>query len=61
MTKFLYWIVYNFDLGPLGPKVLDLAVRSWLRDVRQAEMARGRGVAGWLSALQLQPNYDDRR
>ena len=60
MTKFLYWIVYNFDLGPLGPKVLDLAVRSWLRDVRQAEMVRGRGAGGWLSALHLQPNYDDR-
>jgi len=24
----LYWIVYHLDLGRLGPKVLDLAVRS---------------------------------
>ncbi|MGH6866383.1 MAG: hypothetical protein ACREDO_09500 [Methyloceanibacter sp.] len=31
MTKLLYWLVYYLDLGKLGPKVLDFAVRSWLK------------------------------
>ena len=39
MTKFLYWLVYNFDLGPLGPMVLALAVNSWLSDARREAMA----------------------
>jgi hypothetical protein len=34
MTKLLYWMVYHFDLGPLGPRVLDLAVQSWLSHAR---------------------------
>ncbi len=39
MTKFLYWLVYNFDLGRLGPMVLDLAVQSWLSDARREARA----------------------
>ena len=31
MTPMLYWIVYHLDLGRLGPKVLDLAVKRWLK------------------------------
>jgi hypothetical protein len=31
MTKLLYWLIYNIDLGPLGPVTMDLAVRNWLR------------------------------
>jgi hypothetical protein len=31
MTRFLYWLVYHFDLGPLGPHLLDFAVQNWLR------------------------------
>jgi hypothetical protein len=34
MTTFLYWLVYNFDLGPLGPRLLDMAVKGWLRRER---------------------------
>jgi hypothetical protein len=38
MTKLLYWLVYNFDLGPMGPRMMDLAVKSWLRrDARANE------------------------
>ncbi len=39
MTRFLYWLVYNVDLVPLGPKLLDLAVRAWLF-AHAAEKAR---------------------
>lgn len=31
MTRFLYWLVYHFDLGPLGPHLLDFTVQNWLR------------------------------
>ena len=31
MARLLYWLIYNFDLGPLGPSLLDLAVKTWLR------------------------------
>lgn len=31
MTRFLYWLVYHFDLGPLGPHLLNIAVQNWLR------------------------------
>lgn len=30
MTRFFYWLVYNFDLGPFGPPLMDLAVKTWL-------------------------------
>jgi hypothetical protein len=59
MTALLYWIVYNFDLGPLGPRVLDLAVQSWLKrakDERGGPIVRQR-VFGWLTVLHLQPSF----
>jgi hypothetical protein len=31
MTNLLYWLVYHFDLGRFGPRVLDLAVHRWLK------------------------------
>lgn len=55
----LYWIIYHLDLGRLGPKVLDLAVRRWLK------RANGHGVAplvgrqrrGPLTTLHLKPSF----
>jgi hypothetical protein len=35
MTTVLYWFVYNFDFGPLGPRLLDMAVQAWLRRERR--------------------------
>jgi hypothetical protein len=35
MAALLYWIVYNFDLGPLGPTMLDPAVQSWLKRAKK--------------------------
>ncbi len=59
MTWLLYWIVYHLDLGPFGPKVLDLAVRSWLSRARDHELAPlvRRGISGWLTTLHLQPSF----
>ena len=57
MTKFLYWLVLNCDLGPLGPKLLDLAVQSWLRGARRnaAQPYVRRRRFGWLITFHLQP------
>jgi hypothetical protein len=35
MARLLYWLVYNFDLGPLGPSLMDFAVWTWLHRRRQ--------------------------
>lgn len=59
MTKFLYWIVYHLDLGPLGPKVLDLAVQTWLKRAKEqdaAPMVRWR-ASGLLTTLHLHPSF----
>ena len=59
MTKLLYWIVYHLDLGPLGPKLLDLAVQSWLTragPIEAAPLVRRR-VLGLLTTLHLQPSF----
>lgn len=37
MTRFLYWLVYHFDLGPLAPHLLDFAVQNWLRRVSKLD------------------------
>ena len=58
MTPLLYWIVYHLDLGSLGPKVLDLAVRSWLKGAKEREaapIARRRSF-GLLTILHLEPS-----
>jgi hypothetical protein len=39
MAALLYWIVYNFDLGPLGPTMLDAAVQSWLKRAKSRAQA----------------------
>ncbi|MGA8690902.1 MAG: hypothetical protein WB662_13605 [Methyloceanibacter sp.] len=30
MIRLLYWLIYNFDLGPFGPSLMGLAVKTWL-------------------------------
>jgi hypothetical protein len=59
MTTLLYWVVYHLDLGSLGPRVLDLAVRSWLSRARDHELAPSvrRRVSGWLTTLHLRPSF----
>lgn len=58
MAALLYWVVYNFDLGPLGPMVLNLAVHSWLKRARNSDSRSGvrRRVAGCLAIFDPQPN-----
>jgi hypothetical protein len=59
MTTFLYWLVYNFDLGPLGPTVLDLAVKSWLRRARErvAQPAIRQRIFGLVTTFHLEPSF----
>jgi hypothetical protein len=57
MTRFLYWLVYHVDLGPLGPRLLDFAVWNWLRHARKGArqpLVRKRAF-GFVTTLQLQP------
>ena len=44
---------YDFDLGPFGPMVLNLAVQSWLKRARNSDSRSGarRRVAGFLAIL----------
>jgi hypothetical protein len=44
MARSLYWLVYYVDLGPLGPVLLDLAVKAWLHAHRAKTLRR---EAGW--------------
>ncbi len=63
MTTMLYWIVYHLDLGRFGPKVLQLAVRSWLKRARKnprMPLVRRRKFGG-LTALHLEPKFGDER
>lgn len=59
MAPMLYWIVYHLDLGRLGPKVLDLAVRSWLNRASKnaAAPAVRRQSFGALTTLHLDPTF----
>ena len=61
MSKFLYFLVYNFDLGPLGPRVLDLALRTWLSEAHTVEASRNERRTGWLQAFMPQPSFGQRR
>jgi hypothetical protein len=58
MAALLYWIVYNFDLGPLGPTVLNLAVQSWLKGARDEGVASDvrRRLSSFLCSFNLQPS-----
>jgi hypothetical protein len=57
MSKLLYWLVYHLDLGRLGPKVLDLAVQSWLKRAhdQRAPAPIRRRFTGLLTVLHLEP------
>ena len=61
MSKFLYFLVYNFDLGPVGPRVLDLALRTWLSEAHTVEASRNERRTGWLQAFMPQPSFGQRR
>jgi hypothetical protein len=58
MAALLYWIVYNFDLGPLGPTVLNLAVQSWLNRERDKGVVTDvrRQLSSFLCSFNLQPS-----
>lgn len=43
MARLLYWLLYNVDLGPFGPQLMDFAVKTWLRTHR-AKVRRDRIV-----------------
>ena len=49
---------YDFDLGPFGPMVLNLAVQSWLKRARSSDSRLGARcrVAGFPAIFDLQPN-----
>ena len=58
MAALLYWVSYNFDLGPPRANVLNLAVQSWLKRARSSDSRLGARcrVAGFLAIFDLQPN-----
>jgi hypothetical protein len=59
----LYWFVYHLDLGLLGPKMLELAVKRWLKRARKnapTPVVRRRRFGG-LTALYLEPKFGDER
>jgi hypothetical protein len=63
MATMLYWIVYHFDLGRFGRKVLQLAVRSWLKRERKnprMPLVRRQNFGG-LTILRLEPKFGDER
>jgi hypothetical protein len=64
MAALLYWIVYNFDLGPLGPTMLDTAVQSWLKRAKSRAQASNvrRRILCFLSTFhsQLSLRADER-
>ena len=61
MSKFLYFLVYNFDLGPLGPRVLNLALRTWLSKAHTVEVSRNERRTSWLQAFMPHPSFGQRR
>lgn len=58
MTPMLYWTVYHLELGRLGPKVLDLAIKRWLKRANEVgvEPRVRRQPLGSVTALHLQPD-----
>jgi len=63
MAALLNLLVYNFELGPLGPAMLDAAVQSWLKRARYRRVASGayRRVLGFLRTLNPQPSLGPKR
>jgi hypothetical protein len=64
MSAPLYWIVYNFDLGPLGPTMLNAAVQSCLKRAKSSTQASyvRRRISSFLAAFnpQLSLGTDER-
>jgi len=63
MALMLYWFVYHLDLGLLGPKMLELAVKRWLKRARKnapTPVVRRRRFGG-LTALYVEPKFGDER
>ena len=63
MALMLYWFVYHLDLGLLGPKMLELAVKRWLKRARKnapTPVVRRQRFGG-LTALYLEPKFGDER
>ena len=58
MTPMLYWTVYHLELGRLGPKVLDLAIKRWVKRANEVgvELRVRRQALGSVTALHLQPD-----
>ena len=40
MTPMLYWTVYHLELGRLDPKVLDLAIKRWVKRAMRLASSR---------------------
>jgi hypothetical protein len=51
MALLLYWCVYHLDLGPLGPSALNLALKTWHKEVKGHELLRAFGSGRAASAL----------
>jgi hypothetical protein len=58
MAALLYWLVYHFDLGPLGPMMLKLAVQSWLKRARDEGFTSDvrRRLSSFVGGFNLQPS-----
>jgi hypothetical protein len=56
MAALLFRIVYNFDLGPLGPTVLKFALQRWLKRERDEGVAADvrRRLSSFLCSFNLQ-------
>jgi hypothetical protein len=57
MTRLLYWLIYHVDLGPLGPRLLDFAVKHLLRRARKdtAQPLVRQRAYGLVTAFHLHP------
>ena len=58
MTPMLYWTVYHLELGQLDPKVLDLAIKRWVKRANEVgvEPRVRRQPLGSVTALHFQPD-----
>jgi hypothetical protein len=57
MALLLYWCVYHLDLGPLGPSALNLALKTWHKEVKGHELLRA-FVPAVPRALLRKPDLD---
>ena len=56
MTPMLYWTVYHLELGRLDPKVLELAIKRWVKRANEVgvEPRVRRQPIGSVTALHLE-------